>query len=832
MNSRKVLAGSMAAIAAGATIAFGAFAQTNGLSDYVDTSGSTPVPPWIILGAGNGNAEYAKDVVGAADVAAGVAGFATKDTAIGGTADVSVSGGVSLSTANTKIFGGDGIDTAKDTLTSEDLPTILASGQFEDDDGNTFDYDQYLVVGDSVVALSNSGDDLDDPEIVIQVGTTDTDGAYTMRIVFNDDLNFSDADVDGNEIELFGTEYTISSDSDTDTLVLFGGASKQTLSEGETATVDVGGVSYDVTVMGVSDEDTVVVKVDDSSRSIDEGQSRKIAGLEVFVDEVFYLSKESQVSSAKLSFGSSKLTINDADEVEVGDTDAEDIDNTLVTFTQGNDGTSVLEIEVAAQDDDADHVADGEPFTDPVFGTFKLAFGGGSPGLADMEVFEFRTSGDDTNTVKFTDDAGDEKTLDWAFDDDTSSTTNTLLLQDGDENDIIVVEGWNATEDDYVIINQDDFAHMLEVTDIDTSTGDGSDGTLTLKDVFSGTSYEVNMDETSTDSGVFNGTKVIDGKTYVFYSADIAVDVMAIVWGTNAAAPEEGVSVGSVTSVFPTIIAARDAEVAFLNNVTVGTSEAGNTYEIMGIEVTLANDTNVITGTGIEYTYVDAYTGWLAVETVSGPAVAILEEEGEDASGNDVQNTIIVEAGDNSDGITIDTSGSSPIASAAVNSGWIDTDDSDVEVLSDRYGTFVQKDTDDQGEADVYYPDNQVIMAVGIGANPVFSVSGEAGTVQEAYQITSPVAKLANEVNTASLNRDVIIFGGPCANALTATLMDVSMDWPDCYADFESLNEGIIEEHSNAFGSGQKALVIAGKTGDDTRALAAKVLQGTTSYSA
>ena len=320
MNIRKVLAGGMAAMAAGATVAFGAFAQSSNLGAYVDNTGSTPVPPWVIIGAGNGNAEYAKDVVGAADLAAGVAGYATRDRAIGGAAEVSVSGGVSLSTANTKIYGGDSINTAKDTLTSEDLPSILASGTFEDDLGNAYEYDQYLVIGDSVVAMSLSADDefLDeDPALLIDIGTNSADPAYIWRVVFNDDLNFSDSDVYGNQIELFGTTWTISASSENTKLVVFGGASKQTLTEGETVTVEIGGVSYEISLIGVSDADTIVLKVGDVSRSLDEGDSRSIGGLDVYVDNVFFLSKESQTSSAQLTFGSSEVTFEHNDEVIV-----------------------------------------------------------------------------------------------------------------------------------------------------------------------------------------------------------------------------------------------------------------------------------------------------------------------------------------------------------------------------------------------------------------------------------------------------------------------------------------------------------------------------------
>jgi hypothetical protein len=632
--------------------------------------------------------------------------------------------------------------------------------------------------------------------------------------------------------------------------VLFGGANKQTLTEGESVTIEVGGISYDVSLLGVSDSDTIVLKVDDESRTIDEGQSRTISGLEVFVDDVFFLSKETQVSSGQITFGSQELTFDNTDEVSVGTgTDAEDIDNTLVSFTQGSEGTSVLEIAVSAPDDEGDFASSMRAFTDPVFGTIKLAMGTGTPDVeaalaageasADVEMFDFDTSGDDTATVRFKAYLEDTaKTIEWAFDSDPDTTGTTLLLQDGDENDIFVVEGVNMTEDDFFIANQDDFSHLFEVTDIDANVGDGNDGTLTVKDVFSGTSYEVNMDETGTDSGVFNGTKVIDGKTYVFWSSDQATDVMAVVWGTGAVAPAGGVDVGTVTTVFPTLVTSLEAELAFLNNITIGQSEAGNTYEILGIEVTLANDTNEITGTSINYTYEDATTGFLHVESATGPSVGILEEEGEDLSGSDVQNIVIVEAGDNADGITISTT-SSPDFSDAVASGFLSTSNSDIDIAADRYGTIVKRDTDDQGMVEVYYPDAQVVQAVGVGANPSFSVSGTAGTVKEAVKITSSIAKLADEISSPStLNRDIILMGGPCANALVATLLEVSTEWKPgeadhCGAPFDGLSTGMVKNVADAFGSGQKALIIAGLTGDDTRALAARVLsQGTADYEA
>jgi hypothetical protein len=525
------------------------------------------------------------------------------------------------------------------------------------------------------------------------------------------------------------------------------------------------------------------------------------------------------------------MTFENSKTVKVGSgSDEESIDNTDVTFTAGTGtGTiSVMEIAIAAPDEDGDFAGEDLPFTDPVFGTFKLAFGGGTPTQAEMATFDFGTSGGNVATLTMTDSKGNSETIEFAYDSAKSTAGTELELADNDGDYIVVLEGGAVNKDDYVVINQDDFAHLLEVTDMEFSPSD-DEGEIDLKDVFTGTTYTVALDEGTTN--YYNGTKIIDGKTYKFWAHDTTTDGMRVVWGSGSThlATSSTPDRGDTNVIFPTIIGEDGAEVAFVNVTNIGTNHDGEYWEILGINVTL-NDTGTLTGTNIDYTYANSTTGLITIESVTGPSVLILEEEGEDASGDDVQNAVIVMTEDDSDGIEIK---SSPTLTCASAGSYITLgSDDDETIAGDRYGALVHFDGEDQGEATVYYPDNQVVMAVGIGANPVFSTSGESGTVQEAYQITTPITKLASEVTGSSITRDAILVGGPCANALVAELMGVSSAWPDCAADFENLNEGMIKEYTDAFGTGQKALVVAGATGPDTRALAAKVLAGTMDYEA
>jgi S-layer protein (TIGR01564 family) len=104
--------------------------------------------------------------------------------------------------------------------------------------------------------------------------------------------------------------------------------------------------------------------------------------------------------------------------------------------------------------------------------------------------------------------------------------------------------------------------------------------------------------------------------------------------------------------------------------------------------------------------------------------------------------------------------------------------------------------------------------------------------VQQAVKIQNSVTKMEAEVNTATLDRNLIVIGGPCANSLVADLLDMSSSAGACDTDFKALypTEGVIKVVNDAFGSGKMAMVVAGVNRDATRALAVKVMQGTVSY--
>ncbi|MCD6381688.1 MAG: S-layer protein, partial [Candidatus Aenigmarchaeota archaeon] len=188
---KTIAAGTLAAVMAGATLGFAAT-----LADYPApfvTDGSADT--LIVVGA---NAAPV-DVVGAIDIAARLGAEPSEEKTItvpGSAATTTVSGGVALETENTKLYLGSNITEAKQALTSEDLPMLLSSGKFTDDSGEEYEYDQYIYPGTVSLVFDKPGD-LDDPVVYVNTGS---DTIYTATVVFNDEVNFSSSDVQGNEI--------------------------------------------------------------------------------------------------------------------------------------------------------------------------------------------------------------------------------------------------------------------------------------------------------------------------------------------------------------------------------------------------------------------------------------------------------------------------------------------------------------------------------------------------------------------------------------------------------------------------------------------------------
>ena len=821
----------IAALGVGLALLAGASVSAATLSDFVQLDGTTLRSPSIVIG----DTAKTEDVIAGIDIGAAVAGFATNDISVSGSSGMAtVTGGKDISTTNTKLYLGDALNKQglRATLTASDLPAVLASGFVQDITGTEYTYDQYINMGGRTVTFGDSGGDLSNSAPIIDLGYSSASPAYTMKVVFNKPLNITSTDVQTNTIELFGSTWTIGSTSTANSLVLFGGANKQFLTEGQDAlTVNVDGVAHTVQLLGVSDANTVVVKIDGVTRPLTKQQQVTINGaagkIDVYVEEVYYYSKMGTLSDAQLSFGSSKITLTHGQRVKVGTTDY--IDGTEVSMSGAGGAVSTLEIKVSAKDTTTDYVAAGNKFVDPVFGTFALSFGGLTPEPMDSSrtQIEVSTSGDRSATLKFTDYRGYEKSFVFAYDNDTSTATVTPTLADNNKYNYHVIEGEAVGLREYAVLSQGEFSHLYQVTSLN-SIGDtqSASATVQLTDVFSGGSVDISLEA----PGYTNGTAYIDGQAYKVNATSTEVK---FTWGTTS---DYG-NVGNETSVFPGLWGQNGELVHFFNNGTTAFgSTAGKWYYLPGDTNPhfINNDTTSVTAGKVAYTFTaGASTATLThvagVALADYPKVLVVEERGKDIAGTEVQNTVLVSTKATGTG-TVKMGVETTVAytdSAAVTGKL--TSDSYVTNDIDRYGLFTVVNSDGQGRVTMYYPNDQAVANVAIGENPVWTVgSGSAGgTYAVAVPIQNPIAKFAREVDKTNLAGDLILIGGPCVNDLVRDLL--ADEGLTC--DTWDKNVGIIRVVENAFNSGKKALIVAGTTKTDTRNLADNyVIKGTLAY--
>jgi len=74
------------------------------------------------------------------------------------------------------------------------------------------------------------------------------------------------------------------------------------LYEGESIDVEEEGIMYRITLKGVVDENTAVIDVDGESDKFDEHEDKRVKGLGIYLEEVFFLPKEGQVSFVQILF--------------------------------------------------------------------------------------------------------------------------------------------------------------------------------------------------------------------------------------------------------------------------------------------------------------------------------------------------------------------------------------------------------------------------------------------------------------------------------------------------------------------------------------------------
>lgn len=846
-NFKKIASVLAGAVMATSTVAFAAAANypapfvKNGNADVAIVYGSMP------------GADV--DLVAAIDISTNLQYALAKQTgSTGTTTTVSVSEGnaVDLATSSQKLYYGSSINSAKTTVTGNELKTLLKDGTFTDDAGTSYTYTQSITIGSKNITYGTSASDLNDPELILDLGTDATAPVYTYKLTLNKNLDVSSSNVQGNEIEILGKKFTIGANSDvsgTDkVLYLYGSGASVTLNEGEEKEVTIGDKTYKVKLgavtqitQGGNNVNRASVSIDDgTAKTVSENSASTIAGLSVFAKSITYSAKESTTNTATLSIGGEVLKLKDGANAYKG-TDETSIQNTKVILSNSSDGKlSGIQVAVAAQSSTKDYLLPGNEYTDPVFGGLKLSFASVNPALNDTSrgVVVVDTDNSRNARVTFTTDlAKVEKTFVFAHDQNNSDDGVTPILADQSNKTIHIVEGENIGLNEYAIINAGDYGRIIKLTSVPTGALD-SNSKIYFEDALTG--------EQVFDNGLTVGTSGVattnlNGQPYYFNVTNgTQASTVKIYWGSGASYN----SAGDAVTVSPRIKLKSGNWLSILAPVTItnGTTyslpgyETLSTYEA-GRKITFANESstrdvwvslgnvnyaisvpaNLTSGTlyGIGTTNGTVNCNF---DATNGAAILLQEKKKSSESGNSDNGDVICVATDRSGSSTpVEISVSQPYVTGTWSGLQTWSSDSYQQSGVTRFGTYVKYNSQDNDKVEIYSPNEQMFANVLFVSEDAVVASDEGTTTGTGVKELGSIIVKDTEVSQVS-SKNLIVVGGSCVNKLAAELLTGKQDQV-CGAEFEKTTgvgagSYLIQTFSRT--GGKVATLVAGYNAADT----------------
>ncbi|MGV8141658.1 MAG: S-layer protein [Candidatus Woesearchaeota archaeon] len=565
---KKIVSLGTGAMMLGATIGF---AAAYDLSDYP----SPFINEGVLVGKiVIGEKAAAMDVIGAVDIAASlqrdsinVGGATVKD-------QVTVENGYIFS-ENDKLMYGSNLNSVTSNIDSAELPLLLRSGTIESEDGTDYDYDvEIRFPAASTVKVEGNVNryDLDDnykaPIIYMDLGNGANQAFYDIILDFKDSWNSADF-TNSETIKLFGKEYTFDPKNQNDAkyLTLFGSEITQIVTQGEEMKIIYEEKNYEVEILGGnSNQKTAIIRINGDTRTIREGDSRKIGGLPVYAKNVFINNIGSDDISVQLFIGSDKI------EIEYDDTDGDVLLNgekldsvrAATSKTGISNWQSVNEItfSVHPSEDDVEYILPNEAYVDPLFGSFKFYFSGADNLMYGKESLKFERISKGMDIV-FTPNGGSKE------------TTLNFLENNATHEDFWIGATLENLEEDNIFIyteNEDNpdraVTHILQVIKIkEGNNSSDSDFRVEVKDLTFDRTYVVNK------------CKALDSKIPLYPLEGLSEDKISFT--------DSSICSGSSVDYTPAIYTNAGAKLMFYNTTSTEIASASDIpYELGYINVT------------------------------------------------------------------------------------------------------------------------------------------------------------------------------------------------------------------------------------------------------
>ncbi len=735
------------------------------------------------------------DVVGAVDVGASLQ-FALKKTTTAGTSTTAtISEGIKIEKSGSKFNFGQSINALQTTpLGEDDLPEILADVKYVDSKGsnkNKEDYIQRLLFPNNQTAnLTFYQDDQDAPNAGDYLRVDDSEDLYNYSLDFDTYVKYDNASSTTAEDDLKTTTFTIQgqlytitgvtlSGGKVDKLTLLSGDAVLWLTQNNPITKSVEGVEHTIEVLDVTEtENACQLKVDDVTALIEEDETQTINGVQIGITDVRAIHAQLQdVDICQVSIGASEVILNNNDELEV---DSVDQRGSKTVFKEGTGG-QLEGFDVMFKPRDDLFLSSGDAYTDPIFKSWKLVYGGLT---ANYEMYSVETTGSSSAEFKFINNDGKEVVLPMWLND----SSGTALV------------GWGKDEDEKLLANG-------------TGWGTGVFGQYAC----------IGTNDVDDCSGYFILGVTSGGETHVFEIVDIdyasnKTDIRDVTYGRmyddvlytdeDAGAPTgSNLDLGSFGTI-SVFINETPKVVAVMNSVK-GKME---TNHLGSFNITNGKALGATANASISH--FDMGPGNVQLNNVSiffseldrGNAKKVPDRY----AGTEIRINLVGDTTD--DEIDIST----PTVKASVGGRSYDQvpDSNDVKVWMTPVGTKVEHDDENKDWLKIYFPDDEVygnVFVAPVVATVSTVESGVSTYTLSKLQVGS--AKLDSEISDASAN-NLIVVGGPCANRIAAQVLGVT--YPACgAASGIAKDTAILKAVTQA--SGKVALVVAGWEAVDTR---------------
>lgn len=745
---------------------------TGNLIYETDTGLQNYPSPFVVNGKINGiivagDNVPGEEIVGAIDIANNLAAYEDESAAEETEDNGEITSG-KIETSSRKLTlssSRDGLKEIRSTgMDKNDLPTILADGEFTNKEGSRYEYDQSIKFSDGprLQHYADSDYKSKEPNLMVYLDKNNLFLNYTLDFTKSAVSSITSGVLDDFEektIEIMGNKYDITkatTSGSTIQLSLMGGAVTSIMGQGDTKIISLNDKDYNVKVTYIG----LTNSISRAKFTIDGEITESLAEGETF----------------KLSDGTT-VGVRDIMEEESGELMADQVE-----FYMG-----VNKIEL----DDTDYTTKSSGKKN-----------GDSVGLNDEDVdglyFDVVASLDSAASKL----SIDEIIITWIPDDEVFITKENSETLPGLESFVINFEDYimPANEETQVSANSDNIELDTEIESGDISFNIlGSDGTkftriggssstenlVTASGAGATITFDTDTDEYFVATYMDGG----DGESYLLEISDIddinGVDIKDAASGTKYEDKKAGsFSVGSVTLTLSAI------------------NETDNNVSITGCGTCYFD--RLVTNEGL---LVNLPVDGSNINIAANPTTFALTFTEEDRNENIGSGTAFdVNAGFSGGSCTISSISKTTLS----NSNYYEIGDSDnyVGYAASDLGTKIKFD---ENEAVIDYHGGESYANVfvsetnaesDIEVEPQTEVPGQI----EETAIEGSIFKLASEAANYP-NYNMIIIGGPCANPAAEKFMDCA-NWP------YSGGQAIIKMYDS---DGKNALLVAGTTKEDTK---------------